>query len=94
MFRAIILAALIALPTASHSAPKCGPRDEAVKILKDKYGETQQYVGLTEDGSAVIEMYANRETGTWTLVVTGPTGKMCLVETGQEFHAIQQGDQL
>lgn len=94
MFRAITLAALIALPTASHSAPKCGPRDMVVKNMKDSYGETQQYVGLTEDGSAVIEMYANRETGTWTLVVTGPTGKMCLVETGQKFEAIQQGEPL
>jgi len=94
MFRAITLAALIALPTASHSAPKCGPRDEAVKILKDRYGETQQYVGLTEDGSAVIEMYANRETSTWSLMVVGPTGKTCLMASGQGFYAIPQGDQL
>ena len=94
MFRAITLAALIALPTVSHSAPQCGPRDEAVKILKDKYGETQQFYGLNRSRTVVLETYANLVTGTWSLLRTEPSGRTCLVASGNEFYAIPQGDGL
>ena len=94
MFRAITLAALIALPTVSHSAPQCGPRDEAVKILKDKYGETQQYVGMARSRTMVLETYANLSTGTWSLLRTEPSGRTCLMASGNGFYAIPQGDGL
>jgi hypothetical protein len=44
-------------------------------------------MGLSASG-AVIEMFANDETGTWTATVTGPDGNTCLVASGRAFESM------
>lgn len=64
----------------------CAPRDEIIKQLKVKHGETRQVVGLQRN-FRVMETYANPETGTWTIIVSNPNGVACLVAAGQAFEA-------
>ncbi|MCB6178518.1 hypothetical protein LHP98_10280 [Rhodobacter sp. Har01] len=64
---------------------QCGPREAMVAQLAERYGETQQALGLAS--AAVMELFASAETGTWTLTLTSPDGTMCLMAAGQAFQA-------
>lgn len=81
---AAFLAALAAGQAAAQARQNCAPRDRVIAFLAERYGEGLQAMGLS--GSAVMELYANRATGTWTLVATGPEGIACLVASGQAFE--------
>lgn len=62
----------------------CHPRDGIVTQLQDRYGEAQQGAGLTQAGR-VVEIWANPETGTWTILVTRPNGVSCAVAAGEAW---------
>ncbi|GHC52838.1 hypothetical protein [Neogemmobacter tilapiae] len=82
---------------ASHaqSAPPCAPRATVVEALSERYGESRQSIGMSAD-NMVVEVYASRETGSWSLVITRPDGLSCLAVTGNGFEvlaeAAQKGD--
>jgi hypothetical protein len=83
-----LLAAVLSIAAMpALSAPQCGERLNILAQLAGKYGETRRMMGLAANG-AVIEMFANDETGTWTATVTGPDGNTCLVASGRAFEAI------
>jgi hypothetical protein len=65
----------------------CGSRDQIVTALTDRYGESRQSIGLGTNNQ-VIEVYASLDTGTWTITVTMPDGRMCLVASGQAYEAV------
>ncbi|MDA8859882.1 hypothetical protein N9I33_00260 [Paracoccaceae bacterium] len=46
--------------------------------MASKYGKVRQSQGLTAQGT-VVAVFASRETGTWTVTGTFPTGLMCSV---------------
>ena len=76
------------LPGMALASPQCGPRDSIIAVLAERYGETRQSVGLAQN--AVMEVFASRETGTWTIAVTTPDGTMCLVAAGQDFETVEE----
>lgn len=77
-------AAILLLGGAQVKAQEttCGPTEDVRAALKDQYGETRRMAMLTEGGTAVMEIYVNDETETWTLIVTGPKGKSCVGGSG------------
>jgi len=60
-----------------------------VEKLNDKYGETRQSIGLGGNNT-LVELFASIETGTWTITVTTPAGKTCLMASGQAFEALKE----
>jgi len=78
---------VVADQVGAQSAPNCGPRDAVVERLASGYGETRQSIGIGAN-NAVVEMYASTETGSWTLLVTLPSGMSCLVAAGQSFERV------
>lgn len=82
-FAGVVLAA----QAAFGQTARCGQRDAVVMLLAERYGETRRSVGIAD--TAVMEVYASAETGTWTIAVTTPDGTMCLVAAGQAFEAIE-----
>lgn len=82
------LAVLLALPAAAQQS-NCGPRDFMVKALAEKYSESRQSIGLMDNGF-MVEMYASEISGTWTILVTRPTGVACLVASGQSYEAVEE----
>lgn len=82
---ALILAALFATTASAQQQVPCGPRAEAIANLESKYGEVRQSAGLSARG-ALIEVYANDETGTWTIAASLPDGRMCLLDAGESFR--------
>jgi hypothetical protein len=89
LFKAVAAAAFVfaAWPSHSQSMP-CGSRDAIVERLGSKYGEQRVATGLS--GSAtMMEVFANEETGSWTILITHPDGQSCLVSAGEHFSALE-----
>jgi hypothetical protein len=38
--------------------------------------------------SAVVEVFASDETGTWTIIVTGTNGLACMIAAGRNYQAV------
>ncbi len=66
----------------------CGDRQAIVDQLTNKYGESRQNVGLNENNS-MVEIFASAATGTWTILVTMPTGMSCMVAAGQSWQVVE-----
>lgn len=77
------LAALPVDPAEAQSV--CAPREQIVQRLAEGYGETRQGYGL-QNASVVIEIYANAETGTWTIIATRPDGAACAMAAGEAWR--------
>lgn len=71
-------------------AASCAPRADVVDRLSDRYGESAVSGGLLGDGSGVLEVWANRETGTWTTLLTLPDGTSCFVSSGDAWGPIPE----
>lgn len=86
---ALLLLMVLSAGAAHAQITNCFPLDTVVKQLADRHGETRQSTGLSANGH-VFEVFANEETGTWTLTVTYPVGLTCLIATGQSFENLDE----
>lgn len=68
---------------------QCAQRAQVLQHLSEKYGETRRSVGLAAN-SAVVEVFASAESGSWTITVTSPAGLTCLVASGMGFEAVTE----
>lgn len=73
----------------AQNARNCGEHAQVVNRLAEGYGETRRSLGIGTNNS-VIEVFASTETGTWTIIVTLPTGMTCLVAAGQAYEEINE----
>lgn len=79
------VAGLILAATMASAAPQCGTRTLVLGQLTEKYGETLHGMGIANN-NAVMEVYASPSSGSWTITVTLPDGRMCLVASGQGYQ--------
>ena len=75
--------------TAEAQGAVCGPRDRVVAHLAENYGESRQSAGLAGT-TALVEVFANLDTGSWTITVTRPDGSMCLMASGEGFQILAE----
>lgn len=90
MKKYIVPAALIGaicLSATAASAQVCGERDKVLTRLSENFGETRRSLGLGAN-NGVVEIFASDETGSWTITVTMPDGRMCLVASGQSYEDV------
>lgn len=79
-------AGLLLAASQTHAAPQCGTRALVLGQLTEKYGETLHGMGMANNNS-VMEVYASPSSGSWTITVSLPDGRMCLVASGQGYQA-------
>lgn len=80
------LAAVTLSSTAQAQGRTCGDRTAIVERLETGFGESRTGAGLsTQNG--IVEVFASEETGTWTIILTLPTGQSCLVAAGNSWQA-------
>ncbi len=72
---------------AAHLSGFCADHDEAVKRLQQRYGERQIAVGLTSGGT-ILEVLATRTGSSWSVLITNPNGRSCLVVFGSDLTAL------
>ncbi|APG48364.1 hypothetical protein [Phaeobacter porticola] len=80
---------LIALPAVAQTSNSCAPREQVVKRLAERYGESRQSIGIGQRG-VVMETFASEESGSWTITVTTPGGVTCLVASGQAYEFLAE----
>jgi hypothetical protein len=83
------LAAVLAATQIAHSAPQCDSRDAVTALLADRYGETRRAVGIAGE-AAVMELFAADSTGTWSITMTLPDGRTCLMASGSNFETLAE----
>ncbi|MEM1238001.1 MAG: hypothetical protein AAGI10_13610 [Pseudomonadota bacterium] len=84
----VVALVLTATSTRAQGA-NCAARDTVVERLASKYGESRQSVGMAANQS-LVEVYANEDSGSWTITVTLPNGTTCLVASGSSFEALAE----
>ena len=71
-------------PAAAQQA--CGERDKFMNKLEKTFAERPIAMGLTDKG-AVLEVFASQH-GSWTFLITMPTGLTCVVASGQNWESV------
>ena len=86
---AVLLAApaFSAAPAAAAGQPTCDTRDKILRHLGQKYSESPVAMGVANTGG-VVELLSSRDGQTWTLLVTMPNGRTCLLAAGEELQNI------
>jgi len=77
-----------ALPAGAEGR-YCAAHDDVVQRLTTEFGETLQSIGLA-GRDAMVEVFDAPETGSWTIIVTTPTGRSCLIASGQAFENLAE----
>lgn len=79
---------IFATQNAHAQTPQCAPRPDVLTALATKYGEARRGIGIAGQ-NAVMELFVNPSTGTWTIIATSPDGKTCLIASGSNFEMTQ-----
>lgn len=90
---AISMAMSLAVTASTFAAPTCGTHKLITTTLATQYNEIPLHRGLTPKGT-MVEIFSSKA-GTFTVVVTVPTGMSCLVTAGtnwQEIDAASHGN--
>ncbi len=88
-----LLSTLFAGPAfAEADQANCGPRPKLLGYLSDKFSERPIALGLTSDGN-VLEVAASGD-GSWTILVTLPTGMTCAVAAGEKWAKVTPATQI
>lgn len=61
-------------------------REQVLTRLAEKYGETRRSVMLATQG--VFEIWANRDTGTWTVLLHLASGMTCMMASGRNYEEV------
>ncbi|WP_193367052.1 hypothetical protein [Pelagibius marinus] len=88
---AILLAAgciLAVTSVAQGQGPPgvCHPRDHLLNWLRDNFGEVPVGFGLA-DGK-VLELLASKDGLTWTIIMTWPNGRSCVMTGGEAWRRL------
>lgn len=89
MIKYIVAALMVASSVSAQGAQNCATREKVIARLAEKYGETRQSMGLGSN-NAVMEVFANDASGSWTITVTMANGVMCMMASGQAFEEISE----
>lgn len=90
MFRLVLIAVgavIISAPSIAGDLP-CGDRDDILSQLGTKYKEAPAAVGISNNGG-LIEVLTSTDGSTWTIILSMPNGKSCLLAAGEEWHAVE-----
>ena len=74
--------ALASIPAAAQTA--CADHNQITDRLATYYSESRVGSGLDGNGH-VIEVFASRQ-GSWTMLVTFPDGRTCLIAAGEAWE--------
>lgn len=80
--------AAFALPDDASARGVCGTRDSVTKLLASRYKEAPVGIGTVSD-RGVMEVYVSTDTATWSIVVTNPQGKTCIIAAGQNYEGVK-----
>jgi hypothetical protein len=78
---AFALGMFVWLGPAAAEKPICAPTEQMLFMLTERYQETM--ITSRVVNSKTEWLFANRRTGTWSIISTGPKGVLCFVKAGE-----------
>jgi hypothetical protein len=94
MIKALTLAvglAAVAAPLSAQSIlDNCNTYENAQRLLIDDFDEWPAWRGLISSNQAVIQMWLNLETRTWSLMSVFPDGRACIFADGLAFDILDE----
>ena len=92
-FGAACITSLGAFSAPAHAQGAiCGERRAIIERLESKYGETRVGLGVGRE-NGVVEIYTSATTGSWTILITLPTGMTCLMAAGEAGEDVAEATQ-
>ena len=90
MWKSVTLGLSFAVAATLASTPavaqaQCDSRDKILSTLSKKYSEEPIAVGLTSKGG-LVEVLSTGDGNTWTIIMSTPDGKSCLVAAGEGWR--------
>lgn len=82
-------ALILVTQNAFAAATNCAARNVVLNQLASKYHESRRSFGLAAN-SAIMEIFAADDTGTWTITVTTPDGTTCLMASGDGYETLTE----
>jgi len=81
----LAIGALLSVASATANAQvACNQRDKVVDTPHQGFHEVQVGAGLMPGGQ-LVEIFAS-PAGTWTILMSLPTGKSCLIAAGENWN--------
>jgi len=80
-----LIVATLFLPIQALAAPFCDKRETIVSGLASKYSEYIIGRGYESRG-ALLELLAAEDGSTWTVIISSPDGRACLVASGENWR--------
>jgi len=77
----LLMMVIAAVASRASAQSSCNPRDVAYQKLKDLHGESRWGQGVNGRGT-LVEIWVNRETGSWSVLWSKPDGLVCVVDVG------------
>ena len=87
-----VIIQLMIFSAIGATAGMCGTRDAFVKALANKYHEAPIGAGMVmqiEGKTTVVELFKSKNGETWSLLVTSPDGKTCIIAVGQNWADVK-----
>ena len=84
---ALAFGLFLGLAAEAPAQTVCLPHTEVAKQLGSLHSEAPVAIGLANDGN-VVEVFSTGDGSTWTIVVTMPSGKTCLVAAGEGWETL------
>lgn len=91
-----LLLAVLALTVISGSALAQTPRNpvrlpcsdyqKIASQLDKRYEEAPVSMGIQSNGN-LLQIFASKESGTWTVLSIAPTGKSCIIAAGKSWES-------
>ncbi|MGR3712857.1 MAG: hypothetical protein ACU0A6_07030 [Shimia sp.] len=91
---AVLFGMAATAPPLAAQALHCAARDRVVERLESRFSEVLTGGGLqgaANSGATLVEVWASKETGTFTVILTNPQGVSCIVAAGTDWHQEKLG---
>ena len=89
---AIAFALLLHTAVTVKAQPVCMPHDDLREDLYKKFSEAPAAMAIANTG-VLVELYANRDRSSWTLVMTRPAGMSCVLVAGEEWNDLRKREE-
>lgn len=92
IFKVLFIAAGLSscyMSPATSQSRFCADRESVIERLAEDYNESRMTIGIGGN-NLVVEQFANKDSGTWTILVTRPDGTTCLIASGLNFELLEE----
>ena len=82
-----VTSSALAQPPPTALAPACHSHADLAAMLNQRYSEAPSAVGVQANGH-LVEVFASNDGTSWTIVVTRPDGRSCIVAVGEDWEML------